>query len=365
MFLSIVIPAFNAADYIKTSIESIGYQSNNDFEIIIVDDGSLDKTSIMAEGILKELEIDSYEIIRTVNKGVSSARNIGIEASKGEYILFLDADDYIGPSLVQCLYDVAHTDTLDLISWVFEKVDDGGNAITNYLEHLQAKPGKKSGLNMLNETLIEKNLWLVNGSIAYNRKFLMSNNIRYSEGCISGEDTEFILDSLALAKDSFFIKKTLYYYVEREGSITNSYNVRKFDAIQALKRIGEYFKRLNNPELDIITNYILSELIVESYLSHYEMCIRYLVNERGMSINHAVDKIEIDIDLYYQTLKFDVKKQIKNYKVRGIKANIKIQLFKVSPKICFSIIKMYRRLKSCKHFPCYNKMIRKKYGVIL
>ena len=236
MFLSIIIPAFNVANHIKRTIQSIGQQSNNDLEIIIVDDGSLDQTASIAENFLKDLRIETYQIIRKANGGVSSARNVGMEASKGDYILFLDADDYIEPSLVECLYEVAQTDYPNIISWVFESVSDNGNIITNYFERVRAKSGKRSGIDMLHENLIENSMWLWTGSIVYNRNFLISNHRKYSEGCISGEDTEFILVSLALAEDSVFIKRTLSYYVKREGSITNSYNVRKFDAIQALQR---------------------------------------------------------------------------------------------------------------------------------
>jgi glycosyltransferase involved in cell wall biosynthesis len=345
MFLSIVIPAFNAANHIKRTIQSIGEQSNNDLEIIIVDDGSLDHTASIAENFLKDLRIETYQIIRKANGGVSSARNVGMEASKGDYTLFLDADDYIEPSLVECLYEVTQTDYPDTISWVFESVSDNGNIITNYFERVQARSGKRSGIDMLHENLIENSMWLWTGNIAYNRNFLISNHRKYSEGCTSGEDTEFILVSLALAKDSVFIKQTLSYYVEREGSITNSYNVRKFDAIQALQRTGEYFKQLKNPKLYRITKYILSELTVASYLKHYETGIAYLINEGNMSLNCAVDKMESDIECHYQTLSSDIKKLIEIRKERGIKANIKVQLFKASPKLCFLIMGIYKKFK--------------------
>ena len=93
LLLTIVIPAFNAADFISTSINSLKHQSNKDFEVIIVDDGSIDQTADVTERLLIESKIPAYQIVKKTNGGVSSARNLGLREAKGEYVFFLDADE--------------------------------------------------------------------------------------------------------------------------------------------------------------------------------------------------------------------------------------------------------------------------------
>lgn len=337
MFLSIIIPAFNAADYIDTSLKSIGNQSNTDFEIIVVDDGSSDLTAGVAQQILVELGINAYKIIKKQNGGVSSARNSGLEEAKGEYVLFLDADDFIESNLVQCIYEVASNSCPQIVNWIFEEVNSKKEVISSYFTKVQATSGIRSGTEMLNEVLIKTDMFLWTGSLVYNRKFLISKKLKYSEGCISGEDTEFILKSLSLAKEVIFMKKILSYYVKREGSITNSYNVRKFDAIMALQRTGQYMKKINNSRLQDIAEFILEILTIEAYMTHYENCIKYLINLSDYNLIKAINKLENDIESEYKNLSSNIKNLIRIGNKRGLKSNIQILLFKMSPTLYFRI----------------------------
>lgn len=100
MRFSVIIPLFNKAPYIKKAIDSVLSQSHKDYEIVVVDDGSRDGSAEVAEGVLKQ-STAQYKLIRQANAGVSTARNNGVTESKGDYICFLDADDYWAPTFLE------------------------------------------------------------------------------------------------------------------------------------------------------------------------------------------------------------------------------------------------------------------------
>lgn len=100
MRFSVIIPLYNKAPYVKKSIESVLTQTNQDFELVIIDDGSTDDSFSIARSVLRSCKI-SYQLIHQDNAGVSSARNHGVAASKGEYLCFLDADDWWAPSFLE------------------------------------------------------------------------------------------------------------------------------------------------------------------------------------------------------------------------------------------------------------------------
>ena len=97
MLFSIIIPMYNLENYIESTLESILRNDLTDCELILLDDGSNDRTVEMAETLLKEKCLCYYAIIRKANSGVSDTRNQGIMAARGKYILFCDGDDYFEP----------------------------------------------------------------------------------------------------------------------------------------------------------------------------------------------------------------------------------------------------------------------------
>ena len=98
--ISIIVPAYNSEDFIESSIKSIINQTINDMEIIIIDDGSTDRTSEICDEL--ERIDDRIKVIHKKNGGASSARNLGIELSSGDYIGFVDSDDWIDEGAYDC-----------------------------------------------------------------------------------------------------------------------------------------------------------------------------------------------------------------------------------------------------------------------
>ena len=136
--VSIITPVYNVEACIEKSIMSIISQSSKNFELILIDDGSKDKSIEIAKELLKNSDVN-YKIITQKNSGVSVARNRGIEEASGEYITFLDSDDYIDSKFVELMYKKAKETQCDVVFCDYSEVDLNGNILTGnrtkYLNH--------------------------------------------------------------------------------------------------------------------------------------------------------------------------------------------------------------------------------------
>ena len=125
VIISFIIPSFNRAHCILNAIESVTNQSGQNWELIIIDDGSTDTTSLIIQEYLEDLRIKYY---MQDNRGVSAARNLGAEYAEGDFLIFLDSDDYFEPDLIEILKKENFTD-YDIVSWQVLKNIDGKETI--------------------------------------------------------------------------------------------------------------------------------------------------------------------------------------------------------------------------------------------
>jgi glycosyltransferase involved in cell wall biosynthesis len=242
MKLSIIVPAYNVEKYITSTIQSLFNQTCGDFEVIIIDDGSTDQTTSIVNVILNQNkdQNNNFKIISKVNGGVSSARNLGLEYASGEYIMFLDGDDYVSNDLVKETYEVIDKEFPDMIYWGFDKVSENREIIEKFM-FTNRIPKSLTGLELLDMVLRRKNTRLWTGSVLYKRSFIIKEKLKYTFGCTAGEDLEFIYLALSKADFVYFINKVLSFYVHREGSVTNKYSVKRFDSVVALQRVCQNF----------------------------------------------------------------------------------------------------------------------------
>ena len=110
--ISVIIPCYNAADTIVRTLESVKEQTFKDYEVVLIDDGSLDNTKNIVTNYIKEK--DNYVFLKQENKGVSTARNYGLNNAKGKYIAFLDADDVYHPLFLETLFNEIEKNRTDL-----------------------------------------------------------------------------------------------------------------------------------------------------------------------------------------------------------------------------------------------------------
>lgn len=220
MMFSIVIPVYNVKDYLPKCIDSLLVQDCRSCEIILVDDGSTDGES---GAICDRYAAAHPEIIRVIHKangGLGDARNVGLEAASGEYLIFIDSDDYVDAAMLDALRRAVDAYHSDIIDFGFAVDTDG--VITE--RHVDDLPTDRTFL--LEDTrkmlLMEPNAW----SRVWKRSLFLEHNIRYPSR-VWYEDIRTSGKLFAKAKSIAAVPEVFYYYVVRQNSITRNTNVAR------------------------------------------------------------------------------------------------------------------------------------------
>ncbi|MFI0429074.1 glycosyltransferase [Mariniflexile sp. HMF6888] len=219
--LSIVIPVYNVDAYIDKCIHSCFDQnvSKNLYEIILVNDGSTDNSLELCEKL--KLQYPYIKIISQKNKGLSGARNTGLKHSLGDYVWFVDSDDWIKTN---CLPDILKKLNSDVdIIWLGHDVWSLGQSTKVYIpsEILNPISGEDFFINHLKNQFY---IW----KFIYKRGFLLTNDLTFFEGILY-EDLEFTPRALMHAKKCITIPQVCYHYLVREGSIANNIKEKNID----------------------------------------------------------------------------------------------------------------------------------------
>lgn len=239
MKLTIIIPVYNMANSIQKTIQSLIHQSDKDFKVIIVDDGSTDDSIDIIKNVYETKDID-LSFYQKPNSGVSSARNMGLTNAKSDYVLFLDADDLLHKDFILSINPVAEMH-FDLITFGYAKRSKNSRESKNH--HIIQGDGLVDARNEIERYFaLQKNRMKFHiSSIIFRRDFLLKNQFFFDESLKSGEDSLFVFKAMMLSNSVYNINKTLFYYVQNEGSVTNSFNVRLLDSFKAFTVLSEFF----------------------------------------------------------------------------------------------------------------------------
>lgn len=213
--ISIIIPAYNIENYISRCLDSIFNQGidPSTFEVVVVNDGSTDGTlRILNEYAQRKRNL----IVETqLNRGPSAARNRGIELSRGEFLWFVDGDDYICPNSLSFLIDKITNYDFDILFFTIILKDIDGR-LSKYCE----QPVKKNTIISGKQALIEK-FYPCSSCIAlWKRDFINTLNLRFRSDIMYAEDTLFSYFAVCHATKIFFTDESLYFYEKRKGSST-------------------------------------------------------------------------------------------------------------------------------------------------
>lgn len=221
--ISIIVPVYQVEKYLKKCVESILTQTYQNFELILVDDGSTDKSPEICDEFAKF--DDRIVVIHKNNEGVSVARNIGLDIAKGEYIGFVDGDDYIAPDMYEMLLTRILKDGSDMACCNYLQVDENNKPIPN-----QELPLQDGCLNA--QEAIQYFILYGAYYVAPCNKLCKKNiyqTLRFPVGK-RYEDLRIIHDIVFKCNRISHINKALYYYVRRSDSFTmDKFNVGKFD----------------------------------------------------------------------------------------------------------------------------------------
>ena len=218
MTISIIIPVFNAESTIERCLASILYQSHKDFELIIIDDGSTDNSLLLCKKILSE---DKRAIIvHQENRGVSAARNAGIRIAQGDWITFIDADDYIESNYLETF--IARSEDSDFLH---------ANILTHSGDQIAANsPITTTHYDcptLIRDIFPDFNLFYLGAPWGklFKKEIITRNKILFQEGISFGEDSRFVYQYLQFVKNVAIAYETTYHYnAGNSGSLTNKAN---------------------------------------------------------------------------------------------------------------------------------------------
>ncbi|GGM31887.1 glycosyl transferase [Paraliobacillus quinghaiensis] len=333
--ISVVVPVFNRQKYIKRCLDSLTNQTFRNLEIIIVDDGSTDNSvEMIRDYIESSIDKNIYLITLKENKGVSYAKNVGIESAKGNLIGFVDSDDFIELNMYEKLYEKYKETNADIVDCDYAIQSETNNikriSIPNYIFQLSEKEQKKH--------LIRNHGRIV--TKLFKKNLFVHNKIRFPEGLIY-EDNEAIISLILCAQKFEKIDEHLYYYWQSEKSITRTPNNPAFfdrlitseNIINNAVKQGYYYEFQEEINIRFIELYYINTII--SCVTKFDKVPYQKLGEIKKGVYKHISSIEENI--YYKNI--------------PLKQRIYHKIFQFNIRIFIFIIKnefiMKRYLKRC------------------
>lgn len=334
---SIIIPVYNVEKFLRESLDSIVAQTFKDFEVICVNDGSTDNSlEILNEYANNDSRI---KVISQENQGQGVARNNAIDIAQGEYLLFVDPDDFIEPNTLEVLYNKFQETDVDIIQFDYATCRENGthkkfktfkNRLKKYFNY-SIKNNKVFNWNEIKNKNLEK-MFLVIWDKSYKTSFIKEHNIKFAPNKV-GEDQIFTLKAIFLANKILYVNKSFYNYRKRFGSALNNLSEDNFCVFENIKLLKDF----------LVTNNLYEEYksSFEKYLST-ALCWNYANIPPASSEKYLNKCRELlspkDYELFLNKVKGKLSIlerifSIKNQKINGGKVKyltvcgVKIKLF--------------------------------------
>ena len=255
--ISIIVPVYNVEAYLKECISSIMNQTYHALQVILIDDGSTDKSGEICDCFAKQ--DDRIEVIHQKNSGVSSARNAGLQVANGRFVIFTDADDKLPNTAYQSLLAAWTGEEESLVIGKIKYIDNEGNEIKISSDFREAK----IDINTFTRDLIEEKKFGYLGYLCdklFVRRIITENGLIFNHAIKLNEDRLFILQYLFYCKEVLFCNRTIYFYRQRSDSAINE--TRRNHIV-------------SDKEMTMIDAFILMEKICQMHSDAlYYICIR-------------------------------------------------------------------------------------------
>lgn len=272
--ISIIIPVYNTAPFLKHCLDSIYNQSFKDFEVLLINDGSTDESGkICDDYCAKDAR---FKVFHKENGGVSSARNIGLKEMKGEWVFFSDSDDWLESDALQTLLDLASKEDSDLIIAGYRKLDEQGGIKESIGQISQKNMSFEEALQevyIATEYSYQGYLW----NKLFRASIIRQNKMMYDTGIYFNEDRLFIIQFLCYSKKCVaYSTKVVYNYIARSTSAMSSlqtgYNLKYTTDLDAFVKMKHFiFEHCTDTR---VRDTALRE-IVASYITNHEYMIKY------------------------------------------------------------------------------------------
>lgn len=318
--VSVIVPVYNASKYLPKCIESLVCQSLENLEIILVDDGSTDRSyEIMSK--YRQQHPDKIRIFQKENGGQGTARNLGISVAKGEYIGFVDADDYVALEMFEEMYQKAVQENLDMVQCYFTYMTENGEVLPSY-GNVRKYRGRK---DMFIDSLVSPWNKLIR------LELLKDNEVTFTEGYIY-EDTAFFLKLIPYIHSCKLIEKSFVFHIDRGDSTMNANKSRK---------VAHIF-----PVLKDALNYYEEKGLRQQYKEELEyFCVKVLLCSSMQRIARVEDKglrKEL-LGMVWDMLQEEFPNYKKNGYLRYRKIGLYVKVFrKCTSELILEIFRMRR-----------------------
>lgn len=323
--VSIIVPVYNTEKYLKKCLDSLVNQTLNDIEIILIDDYSNDKSRQIIQYYKNKYKDKIVSIFLEENKGVGFVRNKGIKISTGEYILFVDSDDYINKDMCEVLYKKAKEKDYDIVCFDFYNVINGK-------EKLQ-KLSYTSDINGFIDQIKRSILMNSRGYFwtrMYKREMIITNKIEFPIG-IFFEDSPFNSMTLLYSNTVAKIDEGLYFYLNRNNSISNCRNKeRLYDRIEAIEFMIQTVKdrEIYEKNKDIIDKKYFKMLV-----GNIHLCLDMFDKPNSKKLKYISKCLNNNFKMYNKNIQ---------YKSLDKMSKLYIYINEISPKLLIKIDKIYK-----------------------
>lgn len=288
--VSVIVPVYNVEDYLERCLDSIINQTYRNLEIILVNDGSTDNCGAICEEYAKK--DNRIIVIHKENGGQSTARNTGMDICTGEYIAFVDSDDYIHPETYNSCVYVMQKEDVDFVEFEFKKVyeNDPFDDVTDYSYEI----------HNVKEVIEGRIRWKKHYCLAWNKLFkkIFIINLRFPKGLLHEDSMLFNIYVFQINKVGYIPLK-FYYYFQREGSTMNS--IFKIENTTSLKNRVEFYKLLKTTHND------LSQLQLKVINKHFHLDInRASFNKNDIDYKIRFKLISILLSVYKDLINSDI-----------------------------------------------------------
>jgi len=297
--VSIVVPIYNVEKYLQKCIDSLLNQTYKNIEIILVNDGTLDNSLKICE--FNQKNDSRIKIISQKNGGLSKARNTGLENATGEYICFVDSDDYVNEFYVEKLLKNAIETNSDICACSFKYFDEDNNVWSR--EHKINKIFNKVDAIKDIFTGVQETEIMVWNKL-YKRNLFTQNNITFKNGKIN-EDNFIMYQLYDKANQVCLINDELYYYLQRNTSIMGvKFNEKRFHILEAVDETKEYFK--NKTDYNYEEELICYETLIITNLINTMIRSKYSGKEK----KQLIDKLKKNKEKIYENKFLSKKKKL-------------------------------------------------------
>lgn len=310
--ISVIIPVYNVEKYLRECLDSVLANDFEQYEVICVCDAATDNSLAILEDYATK-----YECIKIVkhekNRGLSAARNSGMEIAKGKYILFVDSDDMIRKETMTELYTVAERTNAQMVLFEIAHVYEENMEIKKLSSNRESKTEVCTGLELFGHLAKIGNFKVAACKKLYRRDFLEKHKLRFPEGLLH-EDVLFAFQCYMCVESAIDIAEDYYIYRHREGSITNTRNDKRTDSYfySIIEMYVQWCKEY--PALSTEANLAIKSY-VESIYQEFRLNMAYSDEYHELSFGTMADKTLFEM-LYYPTNQYV---QLTNEEIRHIK----------------------------------------------